>query len=249
MTGFKACFLGEFKKLAVRKKYIVLSVIAAVICVATMLALGLANRLVGTSDISFTVNMPMMVLPMFVSVFVPLVAMMAVCDLFSTEYHSLSIRAQLMRPVTRFAVYIAKILAPLVLSAIVLAAMFIVAAICSAFGGGADGLLYAFGAYMIDLIPIFILILMAAFINQLTKSPTSAMFLCIVIYVAAKASGFFSAAGSNLVHRMAQDLARCDSAVRCACRKVGAYARVRNNFFQRRLSVILKERVLMLSYI
>lgn len=199
MTGFKACFLGELKKLAVRKKYIVLSVIAAVICVATMLALGLANRLVGTSNISFTVNMPMMVLPMFVSVFVPLVAMMAVCDLFSTEYHSLSIRAQLMRPVTRFAVYIAKILAPLVLSAIVLAAMFIVAAICSAFGGGADGLLYAFGAYMIDLIPIFILILMAAFINQLTKSPTSAMFLCIVIYVAAKASGFFSAAGSNLL--------------------------------------------------
>ena len=192
MTGFKACFLGELKKLAVRKKYIVLSVIAAVICVATMLALGLANRLVGTSDISFTVNMPMMVLPMFVSVFVPLVAMMAVCDLFSTEYHSLSIRAQLMRPVTRFAVYIAKILAPLVLSAIVLAAMFIVAAICSAFGGGADGLLYAFGAYMIDLIPIFILILMAAFINQLTKSPTSAMFLCIVIYVAAKASGSVS---------------------------------------------------------
>ena len=188
MTGFKACFLGEFKKLAVRKKYIVLSVIAAVICVATMLALGLANRLVGTSDIS-----------MFVSVFVPLVAMMAVCDLFSTEYHSLSIKAQLMRPVTRFAVYIAKILAPLVLSAIVLAAMFIVAAICSAFGGGADGLLYVFGAYMIDLIPIFILILMAAFINQLTKSPTSAMFLCIVIYVAAKASGFFSAAGSNLL--------------------------------------------------
>ena len=82
MTGFKACFLGELKKLAVRKKYIVLSVIAAVICVATMLALGLANRLVGTSNISFTVNMPMMVLPMFVSVFVPLVALMAVCDLF-----------------------------------------------------------------------------------------------------------------------------------------------------------------------
>lgn len=199
MTGFKACFLGEFKKLAVRKKYIVLSIIAAALCVVTMLTLGLVNKLLGSSDVSFAVDMPMMVLPMYVSVFVPLVAMMAVCDLFSAEYHSLSIKAQLIRPVTRFAVFVAKITAPLLLSAIVLIAMFIVAAICSIFGGGADGLLYAFGAYALDLIPVFILILMAAFINQLTKSPTSAMFLCIVIYVLAKASGYFSAVGSNLL--------------------------------------------------
>lgn len=199
MTGFKACFCGEFKKLAARKKYIVLSVIAAVLCVVTMLILGLANKLLTASEVSFTVNLPMMVLPMFVSAVIPLVAMMAVCDLFSSEYHSLSIKAQLMRPVTRFAVFIAKISAALVLSAAVLFAMFAVAAICSVAGGGTDGLLYAFGAYALDLIPILVLILMAAFINQLTNSPTSAMFLCIVIYIAAKASGYFSAAGSNLL--------------------------------------------------
>ena len=199
MTGFKACFLGEFKKLAVRKKYIVISIISALICVLMTVGVSLAQRAVFASEYSFSVNVPMTVLPLFVSAVIPLIAMMAVCDLFSSEYHSLSIKAQLMRPVTRFAVYIAKILAPFVLSAAVLIGMFIVAAVCSVFGGGSDGLLYAFGAYMIDLIPILILILMLAFINQLTKSPTSAMFLCIVIYVAAKASGFFSAAGSNLL--------------------------------------------------
>ena len=131
--------------------------------------------------------------------------------------------------------------------------MFIVAAICSAFGGGADGLLYAFGAYMIDLIPIFILILMAAFINQLTKSPTIGNVFVYRDLCCGKGKWVFLGGRQQsalyLVHRMAQDLARCDSAVRRACRKVGAYARVRNNFFQRRLSVILKERVLMLSYI
>lgn len=199
MTGFKSCFCGEFKKLAARKKYIVLSIIAAVLCVVTMLVLGLANKLLTASEVSFAVNLPMTVLPMFVSAVIPLVAMMAVCDLFSSEYHNLSIKAQLMRPVTRFAVFIAKISAALALSAIVLAAMFVVAAICSVLGGGTDGLLYAFGAYMLDLIPIFILILMAAFINQLTKSPTSAMFLCIVIYIAARMSGYFSTSVGNLL--------------------------------------------------
>lgn len=197
MRTFFACFSGEFKKLCLKKKYIVLSIIGAAICVLFTLISLLAGRLVGRlinmNDIGSVVqNLPMTILPLFAQVIIPLVAAMAVCDLFASEYHDLSVKAQLIRPVTRFKIYMAKTGAVFVMCAIMSVVAFVVSAICNTVAvHSVEGLTYAFFAYLVDLIPLIIIIGLAALINQCTKSSTSAMFLCIIIYVLIKACGIF----------------------------------------------------------
>jgi len=49
-------------------------------------------------------------------------------------------------------------------------------------GGSLSGFWSSFGSYLLDVIPLISLVLMAVFINQLTKSSSLTMFLCILIY-------------------------------------------------------------------
>lgn len=199
VKSFAPCLCGELKKLAVRKKYLILTIVMAAVSAALTMLLMLAKEALSRESLSVTVNISMTLLPIFASAAVPLIGIMAVCDLFASEYHSTAIKAQLLRPVTRFKIYTAKLTAAWLMCALVMLAEFVVTALCSVFAGGGSGLWYAFGAYILDILPEIILILMAALINQCTKSPTSAMFLSIIIYLAAKLSGYVSASGGSML--------------------------------------------------
>lgn len=201
MRSFAACFTGELSKLLVRKKYIVLAVFATIIALGTTGILRLINKVVfsAAEGAALTANMNMLFLPMLASVILPLIAMMAVCDLFATEYHTMTIKMQLTRPVTRFKIYIAKLAAPFALCLITAAVMFAVLALCGVIGGSTDGLGYAAAAYALDMIPLAVLIMMSAFVNVSVKNPVSSMFLCLVIYIGAKIFGYFSSVGSSLL--------------------------------------------------
>lgn len=170
----------------------VFAIISLCLCIGFALISVLLAYIAKTESADVIGNLPLMVLPTFAQVVMPLISMMAVCDLFSSEYQTGSVKSVLMRPVTRIKVYAAKVLAVFTLCFEFMLCIYLGAAVCSfVLTGGGDGLLYAAMAYLLDMVPLFVFILMAAFINQFTKGSTSAMFLCIIIYIIAKFGGIF----------------------------------------------------------
>lgn len=190
MKAFIACYLGEFKKLRLKKKYTVFTIISALLCIMLALISALIGKAASISSGSLTLSVPMTVMSIFTQLIMPLVAAMAVCDLFATEYHDLSIKAQLMRPVTRFKIYTGKLCAVFTVCTLIFLSVYAISALSDfAFTQNRGGLLYSFGAYVLNLIPLIPVILMAALINQFAKGSTSAMFLCIIIYILMKVAG------------------------------------------------------------
>ncbi|MEE1050191.1 MAG: ABC transporter permease [Clostridia bacterium] len=197
MRAFKACYIGELKKLSIRKKYTVYTIISELLCIMFALISAIMGKTAGST---FSVSIPLAVMSVFAQVIMPLVAAMAVCDLFATEFQDLSIKAQLMRPVSRFKIYTAKLCAVFSVCVIIFMCIFAVSVVADfIFTGNRGGVLYAFGAYLLNLIAMIPVILMAALINQFTKGSTSAMFLCIIIYVLLKIAGIFAPILDSLV--------------------------------------------------
>ena len=184
MRQFWACFLNEWTKLAHRKKYWVLLILGAgVSLLVTLGKIFLGNLSRGSLDFSF-VSSAMSLAGLFLNFWVPLISIMAVCDLFASEFQDLTIKATLLRPVHRFKVYTAKIGAVAALALLYLMGLLLISGVMDLLaGGGISGFFYAFAAYLLDWIPMMILILMAAFLNQCQKGSTMTMFLCIIVYI------------------------------------------------------------------
>ncbi len=188
MRAFWACYLGEVKKLSLKKKYIILIIVSVAICALFAVISSAVGRLASISDGVFWESVALTVMPVFTQLVMPLIAMMGVCDLFASEFSDLSIKAQLMRPVTRFKIYAAKLCAVFSVCAAVFLSVFAVSAVCdAALDGGQTA--YAFGAYLINLVALIPVIFMSAVINQITKGSTSAMFLCIIVYILMRVAG------------------------------------------------------------
>jgi ABC-2 type transport system permease protein len=131
-------------------------------------------------------------LTFFIQVYIPLIIFMASCDTFSTELQDGTIKAVLMRPISRLKIFLSKITAVMMLAVAYLASLFIVTVLLEAiFSGGIKSFWVSFGAYLLDIVPLFILLLMAVLVNQLTKSSTLAMFVLILVYVLLSVIGIF----------------------------------------------------------
>lgn len=190
MKQFTACLMNEWAKLARRKKYWVLLALGMGVSLLSVLIKVLVGRITyGSLDLT-GLNTASSMMGLFVNIWIPLVSMMAVCDLFATEFQDLTIKATLLRPVHRFKVYCAKIGAVSLLALVYLMGLFLASTVMDLLvGGGFGGVGYAFFAYLLDWIPLIILILMAAFLNQCQKGSTMTMFLCIMVYIVLYVAG------------------------------------------------------------
>lgn len=184
--------MNEWKKLLARKKYLVLLLIGVAISLVNILGKVLLNRVSKGSVNLGGSNAAMAMMTLFIEFLTPLVSMMAVCDLFATEIQDGTLKAALLRPISRFKIYAAKI------SAVTLLALCYLLILCvTALGmdflisGQRQNILYPLGAYLLDIVPLFVVILMAACINQFGKSSTMAMFSCIIIYILLYVAGIF----------------------------------------------------------
>ena len=185
---------NEFYKLIKKKKYLVLLIISIAICAGRvgigMLVERISQGMVNMNKIS---NLIMQMFPFFAEILVPLVVFMAVTDLFSNEILDGTMKAVLMRPITRFKVMTSKIFAAFSIGIlyymVIFAACVILELLVSNIKAGY--VLQTLGAYLIDMIPLFITTLMAVVINLISKSPTLAMFLSIVVYALMKYCNYF----------------------------------------------------------
>ena len=221
----------ELRKIFWRPKYCIMLIIYALIGLGAGLS-GFSMGSTGSfSDIMFSIRGPdplFSALTIYRSFLIPLAIFMLSADAFTHELESKSIKCALVRPVSRFDVYLAKCLAIFFYIAIALCAGYIVVAsrqIISAIlsphiagsampfdtvpqvgaGQGASALSIitvlgeALVSYVLTLAPMAAFIAFAAFVAVLIRSPALVMFLCIVSYIALSFfSTFNTAAGAAL---------------------------------------------------
>lgn len=132
--------------------------------------------------------------------FLPLMAIMATCDLFVGEQVDHTIRFSLMRPVGKGKIFFSKAAAVFLLCAFDLAVMYVVTTLTQVcLGGGGEGILTSLGASLLDLIPLAVLVLFFALINQLVKGSSLTVLLCVVCYIGLLILGTYMPAVGGLV--------------------------------------------------
>lgn len=174
---------SEFLKLANKKKYLVITILSALIC---LLRLGGAILIAKVSGGQMVIkgNLIFSMLRFVTDILVPLAVFMAVTDLFASEIQEDTFKASLMCPLTRFKVMISKCAAVWLLSCAVMLVMFTACFIMQLISGnGLSDTGHILLSYIIDMIPVIAMIGMALLINMISKSPTLAMLLCVVVYI------------------------------------------------------------------
>ena len=194
MTQFMANLKNELFKLRKRKKYYVFLILGTILCVASGLRLALANYVLGTG-VSRAAVMGGLVADnqmFYLMIFLPLMAIMASCDLFVSEAGDHTIRFSLMRPVSKEKLFFSKSAAVWVLCVFDLAVLFIATSLTQLIlGGTAEGILVTFISCVFDLIPLAVLILFFCLVNQWGRSAGLSVLLCIVLYVGLWALGTY----------------------------------------------------------
>ncbi len=200
MKRFNAALRGELIKLAARKKYIIFLLIEVLICAFSMLVQALLSRFSDGFIRTGTFGLTFGLLGFFIRFFIPLIVFMAMCDLFSSEAHDGSLRASLLRPVSRFKLYLAKCTAVFITATLYLAALFAVTVTLELFTGGSLRTAWTgLWSYALDVLPLAVLVLMAALVCQLVPGPTLSMLVSIVVYMGLVIVGtFFSQLGGIL---------------------------------------------------
>jgi len=188
VTAFSASFRNEWTKLMCRKKYIVLMCIGAGICVLwTALGQLITNFISdqGGFMLNFTPT-PMGALPFFLQALIPFLMFMALTDLITVEGADQTMKAIICRPIERWKLYAAKILAVLAYAAVYLGFVFVVSsALTFVFGKslGAADFWAALASYSLTLVPLAVLASFAALIALLGRSGTLTMFVLILSYI------------------------------------------------------------------
>ncbi len=196
MSLFKATLKNEMKKVFKKKKFIVFLFIEIIICVLVILfSLGMQKVTSGAlSSNLFFANLPMTMLKFFVQVYIPLIVIMAVTDLFSGEVSDGTIRSTFMRPVSRLKTYCAKVFATFVVALVYLIVLFIMTTgmkvVTGSFSMASAGVFYGLMAYLLNLIPLLVLILFFAMVVQFSSSPSLSIIINVVIYMALHAVSF-----------------------------------------------------------
>jgi ABC-2 type transport system permease protein len=203
MRRFLANYKNELMKLMTKKKYIVFLIIAAAICSLNILITKIVSMVSKGMITMVPSAVSMNMLRFFSEIFVPLMVMMAVCDVVATEMHDITIRAVLMRPISRAKVILSKAFAAFTVGAVFYATVFIVCTFMELIFGSPSAVISNLGAtflsYLLNLVPLFVLTLLAVFINILCSGPTLTMLLCIAVYVILKFCGLYVPTIGNVV--------------------------------------------------
>lgn len=165
--------INEGHKIISKKKNIVLVLIAVLITGAASAVNFYTNSQLGFQLIN-NVNLPVSVLNFITSFILPLFIFMVTGDLFSEEFSNNSIHLSLVRPISRYKIYISKVLSIGLFTLGVLMITFVVSFVASLFGGSLGEVFLnlpdTFLKYLFAVIPMTMTAVIAAFTAQFFKS-------------------------------------------------------------------------------
>ena len=200
MKALRQATRFELRKILLRKKYIVLPVIQGLLCLLAGLAtlrsgvLSIGSFHLDAPNVSFTL------LPLIAGFSLPLLICMLMADLFAAEFENNSIKAVLLRPVSRLKIFTAKNLAAGIYVLGNLLALCLLSIVMKLVLKGTLAMAgQAITAYAVTILPMLAMILACGCMANLIRNASLAMFACIGLgLLLAAASLLFSAAGAVL---------------------------------------------------
>ncbi len=194
MQAFSAGLKNEWFKLWKRKKYFVLLILGGLVCVGSALRVMAADLVVGETLPRKLLlgNLSMENLFFLLLIFLPLLALVGVCDLFAGEQADRTLRFTLMRPIGKGKLFLAKAAAVWLLCLLALGVLLGVSILAqTALGGGAGGIGRSLVSGLLDMVPMAVLILFFCLINQLVRGGSLTVLACLAAYVALVLAGTY----------------------------------------------------------
>jgi ABC-2 type transport system permease protein len=187
MHSLVAGVRNELYKMLYKKKTVVFLGFSAIVPALLAFLFGQFQTILGMSSISG--DFPLAILGMYTLFLIPLFIFLTAADLFAGELSSRTLKLSLLRPITRFKLFLAKTLSLGIGIVTLLLLTGIISALASAFLGGASDIANGFvwmKAYAAAFVPMMALGVAAILCAQFFKSSSSALIFCILLYAAAK---------------------------------------------------------------
>ncbi|MFZ5988811.1 MAG: ABC transporter permease subunit [Bacillota bacterium] len=181
-----SCTMNETQKILSKKKYIILFIISVFVTITASVINIITGQSLGAALFN-NISLPITILNFMSSLILPLFILMLTSDSFSGEFLDSSIVMSLVRPISRYKIYISKIISIGVCTFAFLLGTFLVALIASLFGGRINDIIYmipkSFISYLAAVIPMLLIAVLTAFMAQFTKSGSATIVLMILASV------------------------------------------------------------------
>ncbi|WP_261303387.1 ABC transporter permease [Paenibacillus andongensis] len=186
MAGFKAACMNEAVKLLKKKKMMaaaILSILAVMIgqIAVTTIKHGLGLRVVGS------VEFPIVVLSFIAYTLLPLFAIFVAIDMFNGESSSNTMKITLLRPVSRFGVFSAKVLNLALFIAgnlvFVMVLSLLVGFIFNPSSASLLGIVKVIVSYGLTFFPVFVFALIVVLLSNVIQGGLAVFFLSILVFI------------------------------------------------------------------
>ncbi|MDR6551427.1 ABC transporter permease [Paenibacillus qinlingensis] len=186
MEGFKAAFINETVKLLKKKKIMaaaILSILAVLIgqIAVTTIKHGFGLRVVGS------VEFPIAVLTFISYTLLPLFAVFVAIDMFNGESSSNTMKITLLRPVSRFGVFSAKVLNLALFIAgnllFIMVLSLLAGFIFNPSSASLVGIFKVMVSYGLTFFPVFVFALIVVLLSNLIQGGLAVFFLAILVFI------------------------------------------------------------------
>ena len=185
-----------------RKKYIVLLIVDVVFCLLSALTRFLST-LIGDGVLNTPIVFGDLLtdgISVYFLFFLPLIALLGCADLFGAEAHERTLRMLIQRPVARWKLFLAKAAAVCTVCAGFALIHFVILLLLRLiFDHSAGGAGFALSAHLLDLLPLAVVVLFFALLNQTGAGSSSTVALSVVVYLVVVFIGRYVAPFSGLV--------------------------------------------------
>lgn len=187
--------INELQKLFLRKKYIAFISISILIPLVAAFSFNLLQNKLGIFAVN-TSSFSVLILGIFTKFLLPLYIFSSAADVFSGELGNKTLKLTLLRPITRFKVFLSKTISIGIFITLNLGIIFIFTLVAGLFINStnqlASGVFQTLLAYILAIFPMLFLVIFAVFIAQFFKGSGSALTTCVFVYLVAKVIPFFS---------------------------------------------------------
>ncbi|RKP56940.1 ABC transporter permease [Cohnella endophytica] len=193
MASLRAAIRNEFCLMYYRKTTLIFMVVSVVVPILATFAFRSLKSVLGI--ISVNSSFPIEMLGVYTAIWIPIFLFLTIAELFPHEVSTRTLKLSLLRPITRFRIYLAKLSALAVAIAALLFLLLAVTLICNALAGSVgQSLADWFGfvkAYFAGFLSMLALAAFFSWVSQFFRSSSGFLTFSIVIYAAAKIAPYF----------------------------------------------------------
>lgn len=186
MAVFQAALVNEIEKLYKKKNALVAVLLTLATIVIGQLAIVLLRNGFGVRGVG-SIEFPMLVLSVVVNTILPLFTALVAIDSFSGEYTHNSMRIMLTRPVSRFKLYTAKIVAIALFILANLLLLLLFSMLAGFLFNVNSATLTTFTrtvlSYIVSLLPLCVLALGIVLLANVFKNGISVFFVSILVFI------------------------------------------------------------------